>query len=79
MLVKDSKQSESKLLELVEDTTSQLAKDFDGRLEPGIIRQVVTEVFESLRGSTVPDFVPLFVYRSARERLTALEHSAAQA
>ncbi|MCH8814101.1 MAG: hypothetical protein IH957_03245 [Chloroflexi bacterium] len=79
MLVKDSKQSESKLLELVEDTTSQLAKDFDGRLEPGIIRQVVTEVFESLRGSTVPDFVPLFVYRSARERLTALERSAAQA
>ena len=79
MLVKGSKQSESDLAELVEDTTSQLAKDFDGRLKPGLVRQVVEEVLESLRGSSVPDFVPLFVYRTARERLTALEHSAAKA
>ena len=79
MLVKGSKQSESEFLELVEDATSQLAKDFDGRLKLGVVRQVVEEVLESLRGSSVPDFVPLFVYRTARERLTALEHSAAQA
>ena len=79
MLVKGSKQSESDLAELVEDATSQLAKDFDGRLGLGVVRQVVEEVLESLRGSSVPDFVPLFVYRTARERLTALEHSAAQA
>jgi hypothetical protein len=79
MQVKDSKQTESDLAELVEDTTSQLAKHFDGRLGLDVIRKVVAEVLESLRESTVPDFVPLFVYRTARERLTALERSAAQA
>ncbi len=79
MVVKDSKQSESELLELVESTASQLTNEFADRIEPDVIRRTVEEVLESLRGSAVPDFVPLFVHRTARERLIALERSAAQA
>ena len=79
MLEKDSKQSESELLELVESTASRLTNEFADRIEPDVIRRTVEEVLESLRGSTVPDFVPLFAHRTARERLIALERSAAQA
>ena len=79
MVVKDSKQTESELLELVKDTTSQLAKEFVGRIGPDVIRRTVEDVLDSLRGSAVPDFVPLFVHRTARERLIALERTAAQA
>ena len=79
MVVKDSKQTESELLKLVKDTTSQLAKEFAGRIGPDVIRRTVEDVLDSLRGSSVPDFVPLFVHRTARERLIALERNAAQA
>ena len=79
MVVKDSKQTESELLELVKDTTSDLAKEFAGRITPDVIRRTVEDVLDSLRSASVPDFVPLFVHRTARERLIALERSAAQA
>ena len=79
MVVKDSKQTETDLRELVKSTTSQLGKEFAGRIGPDVIRRTVEEVLDSLRGSSVPDFVPLFVHRTARERLIALERSAAQA
>jgi hypothetical protein len=79
MVVKDSKQTESDLRELVKSTTSQLAKEFAGRITPDVIRRTVEDVLGSLRGSSVPDFIPLFVHRTARERLIALERSAAQA
>jgi hypothetical protein len=56
----------------VNEAVDRLAEEFRGRCSPETIRQLVAASFEAYQGSRVVDFVPLLVYKSARNQLGAL-------
>jgi len=56
----------------INEAVDRLANEFRGTYSPETIRQFVAASFESYRGSRIADFVPLLVYKSARDRLGAL-------
>jgi hypothetical protein len=56
----------------VNEAIDRLAAEFSGRFPPETIRDLVTQSLENYRGSRVTDFVPLLVYRSARDHLAGL-------
>jgi hypothetical protein len=56
----------------INEAVDRLADEFRGRCTSDTIRQFVAASFESYRGSRIADFVPLLVYKSARDRLGAL-------
>ena len=49
-----------------------LRSEFEGIFSPQTVERFMAESLESLAGSRLNDFVPLFVHRFARERLRAL-------
>jgi len=56
----------------INDAVDRLAGEFRGRHSSETIRQFVAASFEAYRGSRIADFVPILVYKSARDRLGAL-------
>ena len=57
--------------EMVSHIGAQLSDEFAGTFSPETIERFVAESFESLSKAEVQAFVPLFIYRFARERLRA--------
>lgn len=58
----------------VNEAIDRLASEFRG-FSSETIRDLVMASFESYRGSRITDFVPLLVYRSARDHLGALSRT----
>ncbi|CAN5657657.1 arsenate reductase ArsC [soil metagenome] len=58
--------------EMVTHVCSQLAKEFSGVFTPQTIQRFVHESFDSLSRARVQAFVPLFIYRFAKEHLKAV-------
>jgi hypothetical protein len=56
----------------INDAIDRLTDEFRDRCSAETIRDLVAASFESYRGSRIVDFVPLLVYKSARDRLVAL-------
>jgi protein-tyrosine-phosphatase len=56
---------------MVSHIGAQLSDEFAGTFSPETIERFVAESFESLSKAEVQAFVPLFIYRFARERLRA--------
>lgn len=56
----------------INEAIERLTDEFRGKFNPDTIRDLVMASFESYRGSRITDFVPLLVYRSARDHLGAL-------
>jgi protein-tyrosine-phosphatase len=69
----DRKQS---LIDLALTGASNLSAEFKGAFSEETIRRFLQESIASLRESQVTDYVPLFAYRFARERLTAAAQAA---
>jgi len=59
----------------VNEAIDRLSDEFRGMFSSETIRDLVAASFESYRGSRITDFVPLLVYRSARDHLGALAQS----
>jgi hypothetical protein len=59
----------------VNEAIERLTQEFSGTFSPETIRDLVTASLEPYRDSRITDFVPLLVYRSARDRLGALARS----
>jgi len=60
----------------INEAVDRLAEEFKGRCSPETIREFVAASFESYKGSRIVDFVPLLVYKSARNQLGAFASSA---
>ena len=56
---------------MVSHIGAQLSDEFAGTFSPETIERFVAESFESLSKAEAQAFVPLFIYRFARERLRA--------
>lgn len=56
----------------IDETRARLLSEFHGRLEPETITRYVDETADVLKGAAVSEFVPLFIYRTAREQLALL-------
>lgn len=61
--------SEEPARERVNEAAARLAVEFSESVSFQTIRELVDASFESYRGSRIVDFVPLLVYKSARDRL----------
>ena len=53
----------------VNEAIERLTDEFKGVFPSETIREQVTSSLDSYRGARIMDFVPLLVYRSARQRL----------
>ena len=53
----------------VNEAIDRLTDEFRGVFPSETIRELVTSSLDSYRGARIVDFVPLLVYRSARQRL----------
>jgi arsenate reductase len=58
--------------QMIRHTIEDLSREFDGTFSPETVDRFVRESFESLKGSKVQSFIPLFTTRFARDRLRAL-------
>ena len=56
----------------INEAIDRLTDEFRDRCSAETIHELVAASFESYRGSRIVDFVPLLVYRSARDSLGAL-------
>jgi hypothetical protein len=56
----------------INDAVDRLAHEFRGKYSSETIHQFVAASFESYRGSRIADFVPILVYKSARDRFRSL-------
>ncbi len=63
--------SDDSLVNLALSGTSNLQAEFKGIFSEETVRHVLEESITSLKGSQVTDYLPIFAYRFARERLTA--------
>lgn len=61
----------------IEETKTRLVTEFQERLQPDVIQQLVDDTYNALQDASVREFVPLFVYRAARERLADLARGSA--
>jgi hypothetical protein len=59
----------------VNEVAGRLGDEFRDRLSFETIRELVDASFASYRGSRIVDFVPLLVYKSARDRLGTLSRN----
>ncbi|MEX1195457.1 MAG: hypothetical protein WD904_09315 [Dehalococcoidia bacterium] len=64
--------AQDQLTNRVRDVEKQLAGEFGAAVSREVIAHTMKECLDSYRGARVADFVPLFVYRQARQRLAAL-------
>lgn len=51
--------------------------EFQDSIQADVIQKLVDDTFAVLRDSTVSEFVPLFVYRAAREQLADMMRASA--
>jgi arsenate reductase len=58
--------------QMIRHTVADLSREFDGTFSAETVDRFVRESFESIKGSKVQSFVPLFTARFARDRLRAL-------
>jgi arsenate reductase (thioredoxin) len=58
--------------QMIRRAIDSLSREFDGTFSPETVDRFVRESFESLKGSKVQSFIPLFTTRFARDRLRAL-------
>jgi len=63
--------SDDSLVNLALSGASNLQAEFKGIFSEETVRRVLEESIESLKGSQVTDYLPIFAYRFARERLIA--------
>ena len=70
-----SEKIESKVLALTLTSADELHDEFDGIFSPETVRLCLAESAQSLVGSHVDDYIPIFAYRFARERLRAAAHN----
>jgi arsenate reductase len=64
-----------KILALALTSAEKLHGEFDGIFSPETVRLCLEESARSLIGAHVGDYIPIFAYRFARERLTAVAHN----
>lgn len=57
------------LYDSIRGATERLSSEFAGYFSSELIEKYASESFETLKDAPIPDFVPLFVERSTRERL----------
>jgi arsenate reductase len=57
--------------QLILGAVDQISREFAGIFSPETVRRFVGESMDALSGSKVKDFLPLFTYRFAKERLKA--------
>ena len=67
--------TDPKLLALALTSADKLHQEFDGVFSPETVRLCLEESATSLMGAHVGDYIPIFAYRFARERLTAAAHN----
>lgn len=77
MLTQESLGASDQLARGIAETRTRLVEEFEERIEPGTIRQIVDEAFEALEDAAIRDFLPLFVYRAAHEQLTDMARASA--
>jgi arsenate reductase len=70
-----TQETDPKLLALALTSANKLHKEFDGVFSPETVRLCLEESATSLMGAHVGDYIPIFAYRFARERLTAVAHN----
>jgi protein-tyrosine-phosphatase len=68
-------ETDPKLLALALTSADKLHKEFEGVFSPETVRLCLEESARSLMGAHVGDYIPIFAYRFARERLTAVAHN----
>jgi hypothetical protein len=56
----------------INEAVDRLVEEFKGSCSPETVREFVAASFEAYQGSRIVDFVPLLVYKSARNQLGAL-------
>ena len=56
----------------INEAIDRLTEEFRDRCSAETVHDLVAALFEAYRGSRIADFVPLLVYRSARDQLGAL-------
>ncbi len=58
---------------LLDTAATDLAREFDGAVEPGTVRRVVVDAYDELAAeATIAHHLPVLATRSARRRLAAL-------
>lgn len=72
MQVQESTAARDQLARGIAKTRSRLLEEFGDRLAPDVITRHVEENVSALKDSAIAEFVPLFVYRAAREQLIGL-------
>lgn len=77
MLSQGSVAERDQLTRGIADTKARLVGEFGGLLDPGVIERLVDDTFNALQDATVREFVPLFVYRAAREQLAGMAQTSA--
>lgn len=77
MSTRESVSASDQLARGVDETRTRLVTEFQGRVKPDVIRRVVDDALEGLEEAPVRDFLPLFVYRAARDRLTDMARAGA--
>jgi len=68
-------ETDPKLLALALTSADKLHKEFEGVFSPETVRLCLEESATSLMSAHVGDYIPIFAYRFARERLTAVAHN----
>jgi protein-tyrosine-phosphatase len=71
--VKDN--TDPKVVALALTSSDKLHTEFDGIFSPETVRLCLEESAKSLVGAHVGDYIPIFAYRFARERLSAAAHN----
>jgi hypothetical protein len=65
-------EAETPLRNRVNDAVTRLSEEFTGKCSSETVRELVMASYEDYRECRVVDFVPLLVYKSARDQLGAL-------
>jgi hypothetical protein len=76
MQSQDTLPKQDQLTRGLDETRNRLVNEFQDKFQPDLIEKVVEDAFQTLKDSSVSEFVPLFVYRSARQQLADLSRSA---
>lgn len=75
MQISEARSAEDRLNKGVHDAKTRLLNEFRDQVGSDVVEKTVHETFESMKDSSVSEFVPLFVYRSAKEQLFNLSRS----
>lgn len=70
MLTQESLGASDQFARGIDETKTRLVTEFQERVQPDVIHRIVDDALNALQNAPVRDFVPLFVYRAAREHLT---------